>query len=67
MQFIGVRRLVGNSQKEIANKYRDLLIELYGEEQGRKIQYAEAFEACGYGVPLMEENKRVIFPFFPEL
>jgi hypothetical protein len=29
--------------------YRKRLIELYGEERGSKIRYAEAFELCEYG------------------
>ncbi len=32
-----------------ADQYRDKLIELYGEEAGKKVQYAEAFEICEYG------------------
>ena len=62
-QWMGERRTKGF--QDLAERYRDLLIELYGEEQGRKIQSAEAFEACEYGAPLTEENKRVLFPFFP--
>ncbi len=47
-----------------ANKYRDRLIELYGEERGRKIRRAEAFELCEYGSqPSLDELKR-LFPFF---
>jgi LmbE family N-acetylglucosaminyl deacetylase len=63
-KWMGERRARGF--KAIADKYRDLLIELYGEERGGRIQYAEAFETCEYGSPLTEANKRVLFPFFPE-
>ena len=52
--------------KTIADKYRDLLTALYGREQGSQIQYAEAFEGCEYGAALTEENKRQLFPFFPD-
>ncbi len=46
----------------IADQYRDKLIELYGEEAGRKVHYAEAFELCEYGrQPGPEELKR-LFP-----
>ena len=49
----------------IANQYRAKLIELYGEEVGRKVKYAEAFEICEYGRrPTQEEIKR-IFPISP--
>ena len=32
-----------------AARFRDKLIERYGEEKGRRIRYAEAFELCPYG------------------
>jgi LmbE family N-acetylglucosaminyl deacetylase len=34
---------------QIADNCRKKLIELYGEEAGRKVRYAEAFEICEYG------------------
>ncbi|MBD0367083.1 MAG: PIG-L family deacetylase, partial [Flavisolibacter sp.] len=49
---------------EIADKYRNRLIELYGKEKGSKIKYAEAFELCQYGrQPTIEELKQ-LFPGF---
>jgi LmbE family N-acetylglucosaminyl deacetylase len=48
-----------------ANKYRKKLIELYGEEKGKKVRYAEAFEVCEYGRrPSENELKTKLFPFF---
>lgn len=47
-----------------ADLYRDKLIELYGEEKGRQIKYAEAFEVCEYGAPLSEAGLKQLFPFF---
>jgi hypothetical protein len=48
-----------------ANKYRDKLIELYGEDKGKKVRYAEAFEVCEYGRrPSENELKTKLFPFF---
>lgn len=47
-----------------AERFRDLLVSQYGEEAGRKVQYAEAFEGCEYGAPLTQENMRRLFPFF---
>ncbi len=48
----------------VADKYRDLLISLYGEERGRVIKHAEAFEVSEYGSqPSMEQLKK-LFPFF---
>ena len=45
-----------------ANKYRQELIETYGQEQGEKVRTAEAFELCEYGRrPSPAELKR-LFP-----
>ena len=49
----------------IANQYRAKLIELYGEEIGRKVKYAEAFEICEYGRRPTQEEIRKIFPISP--
>lgn len=49
----------------VAERYRDLLIELYGKERGSKVQYAEGFELSEYGTqPSQEELLRYWFPFF---
>jgi LmbE family N-acetylglucosaminyl deacetylase len=48
----------------LANLYRDRLIALYGEQRGRQIRYAEAFEVCEYGAPLTDTNRERLFPFF---
>lgn len=47
----------------IADRHRDKLIELYGEEAGRKVQYAEAFEICEYGRQPKADDLRKLFPF----
>lgn len=58
--------LLKQRSANVADEYRDRLLELYGEERGRSIQYAEAFELCEYGSqPSMEELKQ-LFPFFEE-
>jgi LmbE family N-acetylglucosaminyl deacetylase len=49
-----------------ANQYRDKLIEFYGAEAGKKVQYAEAFEICEYGRRPEMAELRQLFPFFPE-
>ena len=49
----------------IANQYRAKLIELYGEEVGRKVKYAEAFEICEYGRRPSQEEIKKIFPMTP--
>lgn len=56
-----------NRFSSIANKYRDKLIELYGEKDGNKIRYAEAFESCEYGSQLNSENLPILFPFYQTL
>ncbi len=51
--------------KPLAEKYREQLIHIYGEQQGRPIRYIEAFEPCEYGSPLTEQKRRQLFPFLP--
>jgi N-acetylglucosamine malate deacetylase 1 len=46
-----------------ADRFRDLLMARYGEERGRNVRYAEAFEACEYGAPLTDDARRRLFPF----
>ena len=47
-----------------ADKYRAKLIELYGQEKGKKVEYAEAFEVCEYGRQPSAEELKKLFPFF---
>jgi hypothetical protein len=42
---------------------RDKLIELYGEDEGRAVKYAEAFEVCEYGRQPTKDELRNLFPF----
>jgi LmbE family N-acetylglucosaminyl deacetylase len=48
----------------VANQYRAKLVELYGQERGSKVKYAEAFALNQYGrqVPVAELKK--MFPTF---
>jgi len=55
---------VRDDAAQLANKYRDKLISLYGIEKGSKIKYAEGFEDSEYGTRLNKENIQVLFPFF---
>lgn len=54
-----LKRIVGQ-----ADRFRPLLVELYGPERAQQIRYIEAFEPCEYGSPLTTENRRRLFPFF---
>ena len=47
-----------------ANRFRDKLCELYGEEKGKQVKYAEAFEICEYGRQPSPAEIRRLFPFF---
>jgi N-acetylglucosamine malate deacetylase 1 len=51
--------------KATADKFRSKLIELYGEEKGGSVQYAEAFELCEYGRQPAAAELKQLFPFFP--
>lgn len=60
--------LSGKIQERIAHladQYRDLLIQTYGEKRGNEIRFIEAFEPCEYGSPLTDENIKTLFPFLP--
>lgn len=47
----------------LADRYREMLIEKYGPEQGNAIQYVEAFEICEYGTQPDAERLKELFPF----
>ncbi len=46
---------------DVANQYRDLLVRLYGEQKGRSIKYAEAFELNQYGSPATADELKNLF------
>ena len=50
------------SEAILASKNRDLLVKRYGEE-GKKVLFAEAFQASEYGKGLNENNIKELFPF----
>jgi LmbE family N-acetylglucosaminyl deacetylase len=58
--------LEGTKQRfaSLADAYRDRLVELYGEERGTSIQYAEVFEICQYGRSASVEELKELFPTF---
>jgi LmbE family N-acetylglucosaminyl deacetylase len=52
------KRYAGN-----ADSYRDTLVKFYGEDQGRKIHYAQAYEVCEYGTQPSQDDLKKLFPF----
>lgn len=59
-----LKRRWGARQSSEAEKYRDLLIKLYGEEKGKAVKYAETFEVCEYGHRPSAAEIRQLFPFY---
>jgi LmbE family N-acetylglucosaminyl deacetylase len=48
--------------QSVARHHRAKLVELYGKEQGAKVQHAEAFELCEYGAQPRPAELRGLFP-----
>ena len=46
----------------LADQYREQLVAVYGEERGRKVRYAEAFQVNQYGRQPSMEELRQMFP-----
>ncbi|MDP6082294.1 MAG: PIG-L family deacetylase [Verrucomicrobiota bacterium] len=59
-------QIFGRRTRGTANRFREKLIELYGEKKGRSIQHAEAFELCEYGRQPSPAELKKLFPFFGE-
>lgn len=55
---------VKQSNADVANKYRDLLVKLYGQQKGAGFKYAEAFELNQYGTGVPQDNLKAVFPSF---
>jgi LmbE family N-acetylglucosaminyl deacetylase len=45
-----------------ADRFRSELLHFYGEEKGKAVQYAEAFEVCEYGRRPSAEELKKLFP-----
>jgi len=46
----------------LATRYRQKLVELYGQAKAEKVKYAEAFELCEYGRRASVEELKKLFP-----
>lgn len=51
--------------RQQADRFREVLVKQYGHEQGRRVEFAEAFEGCEYGSPLDAAARARLFPFVP--
>lgn len=51
-------------QGRIADRFREDLLEWYGDKKGAEVKYAEAFELCEYGKQPSKEELKELFPFF---
>jgi len=49
-----------------ANQARQALVRWYGEEKGKAVKYAEAFEVCEYGSQPSDARLKELFPFFTD-
>src|SRR4029453_1739347 len=56
--------MVKERSADVANQYRDRLVALYGEERGRKVKYAEAFQLGQYGRQVSIDELKAMFPTF---
>ena len=45
-----------------ANRFRDTLVRLHGEQAGKRVKYAEGFEVCEYGQQPSPQELRQLFP-----
>ncbi len=59
-----LKRHWGARQSSEAEKYRDLLVKLYGPEAGKAVKYAETFEVCEYGRHPSAAEIKQLFPFY---
>ena len=60
-----VRRNFDRRFANTADRFRKELSDWYGQEQAKKIKYAEAFEICEYCRRPSRQEIRELFPFFP--
>lgn len=58
-----VHDLLATRDGSVAERYRNKLIELYGEQTGKNVRYAEAFEICEYGRQPTSEELKELFPY----
>ena len=60
-----LRQWYGAIVRPRADRYRTELVAAYGEERGRRIEFAEVFEISQYASPLDEAARKRLFWFLP--
>jgi LmbE family N-acetylglucosaminyl deacetylase len=55
-------KLAQQRTASVADQYRDRLVALYGEERGKKVKYAEAFQLGQYGRQAQIDELKTLFP-----
>ncbi len=63
-RFDWLKSRYGSRFASTAGRFRDMLIKELGQERGKAVKYAEAFELCEYGSQPTEEELKGLFPFF---
>jgi LmbE family N-acetylglucosaminyl deacetylase len=58
-----VRESLARRYAGAADQYREALVRFYGEQRGRAIRYAQAFEVCEYGRRPSQDELKKLFPF----
>jgi LmbE family N-acetylglucosaminyl deacetylase len=58
------RKRTEERSASVANKFRGKLVELLGDERGKAVKFAEAFEICEYGSQPSRQELLTLFPFF---
>jgi len=58
------RKRAADRYGAVANNYRAKLGEELGEDAGKAVKYAEAFEICEYGTQPSKDDLKRLFPFF---
>ena len=56
---------IGRRLAPLANRYRDLVVQVYGPERGEQVKYIEAFQVSEFGAPLDAAARARLFPFLP--
>jgi LmbE family N-acetylglucosaminyl deacetylase len=59
-----LRKMWAGRQSGEAERFRETLVKWYGDDKGKAVKFAEAFEICEYGRQPNAADIRKLFPFF---